>query len=197
MFLADTLSRAYLKESNEKLAPDIAVNSLSYLPITPEQYESFQLATREDRELQTLLCSIVKSGWLESKTEIPITMRAYLPYRDEISCVDGLMFKGQKIIVPHSLRAEMLDRIHSSYLGIVKCKSRARETLYWPGMTSQIEDLVSKCTICVMEYRQNSKEPLMETETPDRPWSIISADLFEYMVTLTLSLLTITQNGQS
>ena len=188
MFLADTLSRAYLKESNEKLAPDIAVNSLSYLPITPEQYESFQLATREDRELQTLQ-GIVKSGWPEAKTEIPITMRAYWPYRDEISCVDGLMFKGHKIIVPHSLRAEMLDRIHSSHLGIVKCKSRARETLYWPGMTSQIEDLVSKCTICVMEYRQNSKEPLMETETPDRPWSIISADLFDlhghaYLITV-------------
>ena len=55
------------------------------------------------------------------------------------------MFKGHKIIVPHALRAEMLDHIHCSHLGIVKCKCRVRETLYWPGMASQTEDLVSKC----------------------------------------------------
>ena len=97
-----------------------------------------------------------------------------------ISCIDGLLFKGLKLIVPTSLCKEMLNIIHSSHLSIVTCKSRAREVLYWPGMSSQIEDLIAKCEICAIHQRMNSKEPLPETETPSRPWSILSTDLFEF-----------------
>ena len=38
----------------------------------------------------------------------------------------------------------MLERIHESHQGIVKCKQRARDILFWSGMSSQIEDKVSK-----------------------------------------------------
>lgn len=47
-------------------------------------------------------------------------------------------------------------------------------------MTSSIQEVVEKCPICALNSRSNSKEPLVETETPSRPWSIISADLFDY-----------------
>ena len=179
MFLADTLSRAYLNETKEKLVPDLAVNLLSYLPISPEQYEKFQNATLEDADLQTLQ-GIVKSGWPDVKAKVPLSIRAYWPYRDEISCIDGLLYKAHKIIVPQGMRSEMLQRIHSSHLGIVKCKSRARESLFWPGMSTQIEELISKCATCVTESKKNPKEPLMETETADRPHAIVSADLMDF-----------------
>ncbi|XP_021359179.1 uncharacterized protein K02A2.6-like [Mizuhopecten yessoensis] len=74
----------------------------------------------------------------------------------------------------------MLKTIHSSHLGIVKCKSRARDTLFWQGMSSEVEDIVSKCSICAQHSNRNPKEPLVETEVPTRPWPIVSADLFEY-----------------
>ena len=73
----------------------------------------------------------------------------------------------------------MLDIIHSSHLGIVKCKSRAREVLFWPSMNSDIEEKVSKCTTCALHQPQNPKEPLIPSEIPDRPWSKIGVDLFE------------------
>ena len=38
----------------------------------------------------------------------------------------------------------MLNCIHESHKGIVKCKQRARDILFWPGMSSQVEDKVSK-----------------------------------------------------
>ena len=66
-------------------------------------------------------------------------------YRDEVSPVDGLSFKAQKLIVPQSMRKEMLDRILESHQGIVKCKQRAREILFWPGLSLQMEE-VSKCS---------------------------------------------------
>ena len=44
-----------------------------------------------------------------------------------------------RIVIPSSMRPAMLAVIHGTHLGIVKCKQRAREALYWPGMSAQIE----------------------------------------------------------
>ena len=74
----------------------------------------------------------------------------------------------------------MLDKIHSSHLGIVKCKSRAREVLFWPSMNSDIEEKVSRCAICALNQPQNPKERLIPIEIPDRPCSKIGVDLFEF-----------------
>lgn len=93
----------------------------------------------------------------------------YWPFRDDITCIDGLMFKGHTIIVPTRLQKEMLDRIHSSRLEVLKCKSRARESLFWIGMTLSIQEVVEQCLICALSSRSNPKEPLVETETQIRP----------------------------
>ena len=58
------------------------------------------------------------------------------------------MFKGIHIIIPCSLRPEILRRIHASYLGIEKCRARARTAVFWPGINAAIDDLVSQCSTC-------------------------------------------------
>ncbi|XP_060073920.1 uncharacterized protein K02A2.6-like [Ylistrum balloti] len=180
MFIADTLSRAYLPDSADDLVPDLSVNFVSaYLPLSPEKYIEFQKETANDHELQ-ILQDVVLEGWLSDKREVPQEARPYWPFRDEISCVDGLLFKNHKVIIPKSLREKMLALVHKSHLGIVKCKSMARDTLYWPGMSVEIENMIQKCSVCAEASRKDPKEPLKETEIPDRPWSIISTDLFEF-----------------
>ena len=79
------------------------------------------------------------------------------------------MFKGLKLIIPKKLRNEMLQIIHSSHLGKVKCKSRACEVFFWPSMNNAIEENVSKCATCAINQLQNPKEPLITSEVPDRP----------------------------
>lgn len=179
MFLADALSRNFLNETIEDLTPNLSINLLSYLPVTPERYAEIQRATAEDDELVTLQ-NVVQTGWPDNKEQTPLSIRSYWSYRDEISTIDGILFKSHKLIVPKSLRSDMLHIIHSSHLGISKCKSRAREILHWPGMSSEIEDFVSKCSTCALNQRQNSKEPLLETETPSRRWSIVSSDILDF-----------------
>ena len=95
----------------------------------------------------------------------------YWNYRDEISTYDGIMFKGENVIVPKTMQREMLEIIHSSHLGMKKCKRRARDVLYWPGMNSEIENTVSRCQICSTYRRSNSREPLLSHPAPERPWA--------------------------
>ena len=63
-------------------------------------------------------------------------------------------------------------------LGMVKCKQRAKDVLFWRGMARGIEQLVSTCDICLRYQPSNPKEPMMSSEVPTRPWEIVSTDLF-------------------
>ena len=55
----------------------------------------------------------------------------YWNFRAEITFVEEMLFKRQKVIVPKSLRKEMLAFSHESHLGINKCKSRARDSFFF------------------------------------------------------------------
>ena len=88
------------------------------------------------------------------------------------------MYKGLKLTIPENLRKEMLTLIHETHLGIVKCKIRAREFMYWSGMISDIQNIVEKCEICaVNNTKTNNKEPMIASELP---FSKLAADLFQY-----------------
>ena len=85
-----------------------------------------------------------------------------------------------RIVVPPSMRADMLSQIHASHLGIVKCKQRAREALYWPGMSEQITNLVKDCHLCNTIQNRQHAEPLKPTDLPDLPWNELACDIFDF-----------------
>ncbi|CAH1371534.1 unnamed protein product, partial [Tenebrio molitor] len=71
------------------------------------------------------------------------------------------------------------SRMHDGHFGISRCMSRAKETIWWPGITRQIEDTVNSCEICI-KHRQPVTEPMLSSEIPTRPWQVIGADLAEH-----------------
>ena len=77
------------------------------------------------------------------------------------------------------MRQDVLNCIHESHLGIEKCKSRARAVVYWNGMSSAIERMVAKFSVCLKHQRENQKELLLPHEVPQRPWQKLGADIFE------------------
>ena len=114
------------------------------------------------------------------KDMLPDGIQQYWNYKEEITVIDGLLYRGQRLIIPRSLHLEMLVKLHESHLGILKTKQRAREILFWPNMNSDIEQYISKCSVCNKFRKANSKEPLIPHEIPSRPWTKLAADLFEY-----------------
>lgn len=62
---------------------------------------------------------------------------------------------------------------------VSKCRERAKQSVWWPGLSSQLQKMVEKCEVCARE-RVNSKETLLPTEFPDRPWSKVGIDLFQF-----------------
>lgn len=72
----------------------------------------------------------------------------------------------------------MLTRIHEGHLGIEKCKRRARETVFWPGMNKDIENMIRRCETCQKYRNKQTKESMVVDETPTAPWYKVGMDLF-------------------
>jgi len=74
----------------------------------------------------------------------------------------------------------MLKIIHEGHWGIVKCKFRARELLYWRGMDKDIEKVVQSCIVCAKLQNAKPKEPLLSYSVPNRSWEKLGADILEF-----------------
>ena len=184
MYIADTLSRAYVtspcqvaREEEEFIRAVEKVDMTKHLPISPERLRELQEKTRDDVTLQDLKKNI-QIGWPDEKNRVSPGTRAYYNFRDELVVQNGIIFKGERVVVPTAMRSQMLKKIHSSHVGTEGCLRRAREALYWPGMNAAIKEYVSACEICNAYRAEQPKEPLISQPVPDRPWSRVAVDLF-------------------
>ena len=179
MYLADTLSRAFTKTTDRSRVEEEteSIHAIDFLPISEPQLREIQAETAQDDALQQLKKLIV-SGWPDTKQEVPVCLHPYFAVRDELSVQDGLIFKGQRCVIPVSLRARIKEKLHGAHTGIQSCLRRAREAVYWPGMNSDLTDYISKCDICSSHQSSQAREPLICHEIADRPWQKIGADIF-------------------
>lgn len=69
--------------------------------------------------------------------------------------------------------------VHASHVGTEGCIRQARECMYWPCMSTELKEYISKCDICLAHRAMPAKEPLLQHEFEGRPWHKISADLCE------------------
>lgn len=178
LVIADTLSRAPSKETELSVDDKFCVHTVENLPISTPKLAQFKIEVDKDHELIKLK-EAVRNGWPSHKAALDPEIHVYWAIKEEISEQEGLLLRGERLIVPRAMRPEMLSKIHESHLGIEKCKRRARDVLYWPGMNDQITQTVSKYEVCASFQRNNQKEPMIAHDIPDRPWQKVSMDLFE------------------
>lgn len=172
LLVADTLSRAFdNSETSSELDEMVHVNLIrKNCSVSDEMWTVIARATAEDATLQKVMQAITR-GW-----SVPAP---YSQYVDELSVVDGILFKGSKIVVPQTLQDNMLVRIHEGHLGMEKSKRRAKAVLYWPNMGADIERSIGACETCQTYWAKQSKEPLwVEESEPLAPWSKVGIDLF-------------------
>ena len=101
-------------------------------------------------------------------------------YKTTLTVEDGLLLKGDRILIPPTLRPEILDIIHQGHLGQEKCLLRARTCVFWPRITKDIINKVNQCEPCQKYQRKAPKEPILQPQPPCRPWERLSSDMFQF-----------------
>lgn len=181
--VADLMSRSVrpmIEMTNANSDEYIVVHELrDLIPMTDLKRNCFKEALANDKTLKDVM-TFVHEGWPNNLKSLSEEVKHFHKIKDDILIEDGLLFFGTRLIVPNSLKNEMLSLIHESHLGVNKCLNRARKIMYWKNMSSEITELVLSCKICERFRHNNAKEPLLPHARPSRPWEVVASDILSF-----------------
>lgn len=179
LVIADALSRAPLPEDPVSTTDIDQVHLMVSVIVHASQsrLDDIRKATESDPELKAVQQYIL-NGWPQKRHSVDVQARSFLNCQSELYIEDGFICRGQRLVIPKSCRKDILQYLHVGHRGIVTCKNLARQSLYWPGLSTEIENMVSNCAICQQNQKQNTKEPLLDRKLADRPWQKVAIDFF-------------------
>ncbi|UYV64010.1 K02A2.6-like [Cordylochernes scorpioides] len=148
-----------------------------------EELDKGEMLTKifESQQEDTTLKAVVnylEQGWPDKK-KMSQALLSYWHVKDELGVQNGLLMRSCRLVIPASMKLEILDKLHAGHFGITKTRLRARETVWWPGISEEIAETVRKCSVCIQEA-VSKHEPLIPTNLPTRPWQKIGMDLFKF-----------------
>ena len=174
---ADCMSRLPLPSGQRDAAEhmcSIHAMDLDSLPVTAKEIAR---ATLKDTLLAGVLQRVRHGQW--GNTPSPL----YDPFyrrRMELSCQDGCVLWGQRVVVPSSLQAQLLRELHEGHIGIARMKTLARSYFWWPRLDQQIETLAANCDACKSTAAMPAQAPRHPWQSPNAPWDRIHMDFGEY-----------------
>ena len=145
--IADTLSQAPTTEASDADTQfyqdtEIFVHTvMSTLRATECRLTEIRQKQEED-EVCKQLKQYCESGW-PNKHQVPQILKSYYSVSAELTIQQGLLMRNNRLVIPSSLCHDMLDRLHTGHQGITKCRRRAQQSMWWPGLNKQLEDLVT------------------------------------------------------
>ena len=147
-----------------------------------DSLQQLRVATQADDELAILKHTIMQ-GWPKTIKQVPPELQPYWTFREELTIEDGLILKGTRIVIPNKQHQAILRQLHEGHMGLNKCKLRAKETVYWPGWNTELENLVLNCELCLKYSTAKCKlEPsfTLGQEIPLYPWTKLVTDIFHF-----------------
>ena len=189
--------QAYDYELEHVAGKDMAADYLSRHPDTDEDVESdavehfvnmivshsvpkastisdIQAATAKDVTLQKVISSVLAAKW-----DIDNSTRKFYQVRHSLSTKNGVLLKGNLLVIPHELQHDILELAHRTlHQGEEKTKAMLREKVWWPSINSDVENRVRHCHACQVTKPQDLKcQPLKMSEIPKTSWHTVAMDI--------------------
>ena len=182
LYTADTLSRAPLKEvSHQNIGSSEEIEQfvqaiVANFPANQDRLETYRTAQAKDTICSKLI-DYCTSGW-PARSKLPRELKDFWRFRGELTMSDTLLLYQARIVVPLSMQQITLEKIHQGHQGIERCRQRVSSSVWWPGVSKDMENFVRSCPTCQMTTQPN-RQPFISTPLPSHPWEHVAADLFE------------------
>ena len=155
-----------------------AHNSPPNSPTVDSNLEWVKIETANDPAC-TLIRTAIRKGFPNTIRQVHPLIRQFWGVRNELSESEGLILRnGIQIIIPQKIRKEVLSRLHSSHQGIDGTRRRARKSVFWPGVNSDISSTVGSCAECQEYLPSQAQEPLCSETIPSVPFEEVSTSCF-------------------
>ena len=182
MLVADTLSRSPVSttesSSHEEIHAHVSDVQSSW-QVSDAGLAKIRAETLKDVNLKAAMEYTIH-GWPQYKEDVQLAARDFFIIRGELSLHDGLLVRGDRIVVPFSLRKQILERIHEGHMGVAKCRERAAQSVWWPRIGKDITSRVASCRHCLEKQPSQASEPLLPSALPDRPFQKVGSDICEF-----------------
>jgi hypothetical protein len=127
---------------------------------------------------------------IQTRNFDPKTLGPYTQYMDEIVLDNDVLVRrtsnargSQRVLVTQDMGMQLMPQLHDSifagHLGLKRTLQRARDRLFWPGMTKGITDYVRQCHVCHSSKSPipTLKAPLVQENVTSRPFERIAFDV--------------------
>lgn len=190
MYIADFLSRLENAPSGEtekefeiyKLEQDFEqVNVFEEMKIKDITLQKIKAETENDKTFRELRDIIIK-GWPDNCNKLQNCLKDYWKYKEDLTTHDGIIIKSNRIVVPPSMRSEILEILHSNHQGIEYTTKFARQTVFWPNIKSHINDKIARCSTCLKYAPKQQNPPMLSHDVPKSPFERVSIDICELVI---------------
>ncbi|MEL6802297.1 MAG: reverse transcriptase domain-containing protein, partial [Bacteroidota bacterium] len=172
--LVDFFSSLHLKQDCQESSNVWALRSLHVIT-----WDKVRLATSSDQSMEDLL-HLVESGFPSCKGELPTELQMWFPFKDHLTTDDGVILYKGRIVVPPSLRPDVLSLLHCAHQGVSRMIARAEVSVFWPKITSDIKKTRMACTACTLMGPSQPRAPPADIRYPSYPFEMVCADFFTY-----------------
>lgn len=180
--VADALSRLPLNTQEDSTTSfdeeSELVCYIQQLQFSPLSASDIQEATSADLVLGKLL-RVIGRTWRPSSLKQDPDLAPYYCVLQELSTVQDILVRGDRVIPPTALRKRIIDLGHEGHPGIVRTKQRVRSRYWWPNMDREIEHYVRACPTCNITDKTavTHPTPLQPISFPSGPWKQIGIDV--------------------
>ena len=172
----DALSRLPVKSTADQDEDDeCSVYYTSQIDQLPVSSAEIARETRRDKLLSRVY-EHVATGWPPDACVENQALKPYFTRRNELSIHQGVIMWGCRVVVPIKLRSRVLQVLHTGHLGIVKTKGIARSYVFWPGIDSELEQMIKRCHGCQMQKKAPTQVNVHPWEWPTSNWERIHID---------------------
>ena len=131
-------------------------------------------ATRINKTLQKLT-GYISSGRFNACKKEP-DAKCYSSVFYELSNINGILLRGQQVVVPHPLQERVVKIGLEGHQGIVLTKQFLRSRVWFPGTDKLVEREVKSCLPCQAATPVTTRTPLVMSELPSKPWERVAID---------------------
>lgn len=166
---AEELQIAHISATESEL---LQLRNLAIDFFGKELREKLKEATKADPLLRSIGRAI-KEGW---KTTGDLEYLHFKKRSEELSIIEGTLLIGDRLVIPEKLKPKILTALHKGHPGIRRTKQLAREYVYWPNMSKDLENLVRQCDACALNQKLPIKVPVDPWPTATRPMERVHID---------------------
>lgn len=146
--------------------------------------EELNLSRIEQEQKEDSLCKKIKDA-LYSHKEFP---KEVLKVKDKFHLRNNVLCKDSAVVVPKTLKFEVLSKFHNTeegaHLGFSKAWKKFNNTYFWPRCLKDLRNWISQCPVCQKNKISRKKIPDEIGRLPRAPpWYRIHIDLIGPLAT--------------